>query len=135
MRHAPERVSLATLVWHRSSPSSPSCCSTTSSSSETAEDEIESLSVIPIAIWQRTSAGINSLAFSQDDQTLLVAGHDGLPYRVSIVDAARPKVLQELAGYNCDPVAAIRASSSSSASHLHSVFAAGKDGSIKIWNL
>ncbi|KAA1101341.1 hypothetical protein PGT21_017208 [Puccinia graminis f. sp. tritici] len=127
-------VALATLVWHRSSPSSPSCCSTTSSSSETAEDEIESLSVIPIAIWQRTSAGINSLAFSQDDQTLLVAGHDGLPYRVSIVDAARPKVLQELAGYNCDPVAAIRASFSASASH-HSVFTAGKDGSIKIWNL
>jgi WD40 repeat protein len=89
--------------------------------------------VIPIVMWQRTSAGINSLAFSEDDKTLLVAGHDGLPYRVSVVDPARPRVLQELAGYNCDPVAAIR--SSSSPSSRHSVLAAGKDGCVKIWNL
>jgi len=118
-------VGVATLNWHLSPTSS--CCSSSSVNVEEEEEEAESLSLVPLASWQRTTAAVNSLEFVEDSTALLVAGDDGLPYRISI--GTQPVILEEFAGYNCDPVSAIRASSGH-----RKVFAAGKDGNVLVWN-
>ncbi|KAH9464356.1 hypothetical protein MJO28_001971 [Puccinia striiformis f. sp. tritici] len=129
------RVRLITLNWRRSSSSSSSSCCSTSSSENM---EIESLSVTIMASWQRMTAAINSLEFIEQGTALLVAGDDGLPYRINnISDIHSPSSvldIEEFAGFDCDPVSAIRSSSSTGVNCSQNMFAAGKDGHIRIWS-
>lgn len=126
-------VGVATLHWHlpgSSSSSSSSACSGSAAHAESVdgEDGDESVSLTPLASWRRTTAAVNSLQFVDHDAALLVAGDDGLPYRISFA-APQPVILEEFAGYDCDPVAAIRASCTHG-----QVFSASKDGNVLVWN-
>ncbi|PLW36485.1 hypothetical protein PCANC_19262 [Puccinia coronata f. sp. avenae] len=86
------------------------------------------VSLTPLASWRCTTAAVNSLQFVNHDAALLVAGNNGLPYRISFA-TPQPVILEEFAGYNCDPVAAICLSCTHG-----QVFSAGKEGNVLVWN-
>lgn len=109
-------VCLVTLNWLPSS-----------SSDDRGTESDEILSCSTLASWQRTTAGVSSLEFTPNGTSLLVAGSDGLPYRISV--GSQPVVQEELAGYDCDPVTSIRSSSD-----LLKVVSAGKDGCLRIYD-
>lgn len=61
---------------------------------------------------QRNGACVEDLAFSEPSSgvspELVVGTVDGLPFRLA-VDATGPRVVEELVGFDCDPVRVVRA--------------------------
>lgn len=79
---------------------------------------------------QRNGACVEDLAFTKKTQwsassgpELVVGTVDGLPFRLAI-DETGPRVLEELVGFDCDPVRVVRAA----AGH---VWIAGDDGLVR----
>ncbi|PLW09352.1 hypothetical protein PCANC_27697 [Puccinia coronata f. sp. avenae] len=122
-------LGIAMLHWHLPGSSSSACLGLAlHAQSVDGEDGDKSVLLTPLASWRRTTAAVNSLQFVNHDAALLVARNNGLPYRISFA-APQPVILKEFAGYNCNPVAAIRLSCT-----YGQVFSAGKDGNVLVWN-
>jgi hypothetical protein len=89
-------LGVAMLHWHLLGSSSCACLgSAPHAQSVDGEDGDESVSLTPLASWRRTTAAVNSLQFVDHDAALLVAGDNGLPYRISFA-APQPIILEEL---------------------------------------
>ncbi|PLW32217.1 hypothetical protein PCASD_21992 [Puccinia coronata f. sp. avenae] len=122
-------LGIAMLHWHLPGSSSSACLGLAlHAQSVDGEDGDKSVLLTPLASWRRTTAAVNSLQFVNHDAALLVARNNGLPYRISFA-APQPVILEEFAGYNCNPVAAICLSCT-----YGQVFSAGKDGNVLVWN-
>jgi len=78
---------------------------------------------VPLFKCKRNDASVEDLAFSGEE--LLVATVDGLPFRLGL-GAEGPKVVEELVGYDCDPIRVVRSVDGK-------VWTAGDDGVVRCY--